>query len=75
MQGAAEAISEMNASLFRGRKQKGIPDYRAIDVSAVACQSGLPCDNPCDDYREDLLYLTRSGYEKLTAVKEKLSQR
>jgi hypothetical protein len=39
MQGAAEAISEMNASLFRGRKQKGIPDYRAIDVSAVACQT------------------------------------
>jgi hypothetical protein len=41
MQGAAEAISEMNASLFRGRKQKGIPDYRAIDVSAVACPAYL----------------------------------
>jgi lysophospholipase L1-like esterase len=67
MQGAAETISEVNASLLS--RQKTIPNYRTVDASSLACQSGVPCVN----YREDLLHLTRGGYEKLTRlVKEKL---
>lgn len=70
MQGAAGTISEVNASLLS--RQKKVPNYRTVDASTIACQSGAPCAN----YREDLLHLTRSGYERLTRlVKEKLSQR
>lgn len=70
MKGAAETISEVNASLLL--RQKEVPNYRAVDAATIACQSGAPCAN----YREDLLHLTKSGYEKLThLVKEKLLQR
>jgi lysophospholipase L1-like esterase len=70
MQGAAETISEVNASLLS--RQKEVPNYRAVDAATIACQSGVPCAN----YREDLLHLTKSGYEKLThLVKEKLLSR
>ena len=69
MQGATEAISEVNASLLS--RQKEVPNYRTVDASAIACQGVTPCVN----YREDLLHLTREGYEKLTPlVKEKLLQ-
>jgi lysophospholipase L1-like esterase len=69
MQGAAGVIAEVNSSLLS--RQKKIKNLRIVDAASLACQSAATCGN----YREDMLHLTRQGYENLTRlVKEKLSQ-
>ncbi|AUC97975.1 hypothetical protein CWS35_29830 [Bradyrhizobium sp. SK17] len=62
MTGARETISEVNASLQS--REKSVQKYRVLDASAIACRDGTPCAN----YRDDLLHLTRTGYEELTQI-------
>ncbi|WP_166297710.1 SGNH/GDSL hydrolase family protein [Bradyrhizobium sp. 2S1] len=62
MTGAKENISAVNASL--SSREKSVQKYRVLDASAIACQNSTPCAN----YREDLLHLTRTGYEQLTQI-------
>ncbi|WP_080586161.1 GDSL-type esterase/lipase family protein [Bradyrhizobium elkanii] len=67
MEGAKQTIAEVNASLLA--REKVVSNYQTLDASAIACQGHTPCAN----YREDLLHLTRAGYEELTQlVKAKL---
>jgi hypothetical protein len=62
MTGAKENISEVNASLLS--REKSVQKYRVLDASTIACRNVTPCAN----YREDLLHLTRTGYEELTQI-------
>jgi hypothetical protein len=62
MQGAKDAISEVNT--FLRNQAAETPPYVSVDASAIACQPGAACVN----YREDLLHLTRPGYEQLQGI-------